>query len=50
MGPKVQAALNFVEAGGREAIITHLFRVQDALAGGAGTRISAAAEPIRSGS
>jgi carbamate kinase len=50
MGPKVQAALNFVEAGGREAIITHPFRVQAALAGDAGTRVSAAAEPIRSGS
>ena len=31
MGPKVQAAVNFVEWGGRQAIITHLIRALDAL-------------------
>lgn len=39
MGPKVRAAVSFVEAGGREAIITHLHSVGDALAGKTGTRI-----------
>ncbi len=47
MGPKVQAALNFVEAGGREAIITHLFRALAALDGEAGTVLRAAADFIR---
>jgi carbamate kinase len=41
MGPKVEAAAQFVEAGGREAVITSLERAADALAGGAGTRIVA---------
>ncbi len=40
MGPKVQAALDFVEAGGRQAIITQLFRVLAALAGETGTVVS----------
>lgn len=40
MGPKVQAALDFVEAGGQQAIITQLFRVLAALAGETGTVIS----------
>lgn len=39
MRPKVEAAIAVARAGG-EAIITALDRVQDALAGGAGTRIS----------
>lgn len=39
MGPKVQAAANFVEGGGKEAIITHLHSVARALAGETGTRI-----------
>jgi carbamate kinase len=39
MGPKVRAAAGFVEAGGREAIITHLHKVSDALDGKTGTRI-----------
>jgi carbamate kinase len=42
MGPKVEAGLRFVEAGGGEAIITSLARVSAALAGEAGTRIVAA--------
>ncbi|MCU0307281.1 MAG: carbamate kinase [Thermoleophilia bacterium] len=41
MGPKVDAAARFVEAGGREAIITSLEHAADALAGRAGTRIAA---------
>ncbi|MDQ2810286.1 MAG: carbamate kinase [Chloroflexota bacterium] len=40
MGPKVQAALDFVEAGGRQAIITQLLRVLAALAGETGTVVS----------
>lgn len=39
MGPKVEAAVRFVEAGGRRAIITSLERGPDALAGRAGTRV-----------
>jgi carbamate kinase len=41
MGPKVEAAIQFVEGGGRDAIITSLDRAADALAGSAGTRIVA---------
>jgi len=39
IGPKVEAAVEFVEAGGREAIITSLPAVGAALDGRAGTRI-----------
>ncbi len=39
MGPKVQAALRFVEAGGKQAIITHLHKAIDALEGKTGTSI-----------
>jgi carbamate kinase len=41
MGPKVDAAVRFVEAGGREAIITSLERAREALDGRAGTRVVA---------
>ena len=41
MGPKVRAAVGFVEAGGREAIITHLRSAMSALEGNTGTRIVA---------
>jgi len=41
MGPKVQAAVNFVESGGRQAIITQLFSALPALAGETGTVVSA---------
>jgi carbamate kinase len=41
MGPKVEAAAQFVEAGGEHAIITSLERVADALRGRAGTRVVA---------
>jgi carbamate kinase len=39
MGPKVEAAIAFVESGGREAVITSIGRLGEALAGEAGTRI-----------
>lgn len=39
MGPKVQAAMQFVEAGGGTAVITSLERIADAVAGTAGTRV-----------
>lgn len=40
MGPKMQAAIDFVEGGGREAIITSLEATAQALAGTTGTRIT----------
>ncbi len=39
MGPKVEASVRFVEAGGREAIITSLDRVRAAMDGDAGTHV-----------
>ena len=39
MGPKVEAAIRFVEGGGEQAVITSLERAPDALDGSAGTRI-----------
>jgi carbamate kinase len=39
MGPKIEAAIAFVEAGGREAIITSLPGMRAALEGRTGTRI-----------
>jgi len=39
MGPKVQAAVNFVDAGGQRAVIADLDEAQLALAGGAGTDV-----------
>ena len=41
MGPKVEAALRFVEAGGREAVVTSYERLSPALQGRAGTHIKA---------
>jgi carbamate kinase len=43
MGPKVEAALGFLESGGGEVLITSPERLVDALDGAAGTRIVAAA-------
>jgi carbamate kinase len=40
MGPKVEAAIRFVEGGGREAIITSLDKTAEALAGTTGTRVT----------
>ncbi|MBN2154530.1 MAG: carbamate kinase [Candidatus Lokiarchaeota archaeon] len=37
MGPKVQAAINFLEAGGERVIITSIEKIEDALNGKAGT-------------
>jgi carbamate kinase len=39
MGPKIEAAIRFVESGGRRTIISSLDRARDALAGEAGTTI-----------
>jgi carbamate kinase len=39
MGPKVEAAIEFVEAGGERAVITSLDRIAQAAAGRAGTTI-----------
>jgi len=39
MGPKVEAAIRFVEGGGHQAIITSLDRTGAALEGATGTRI-----------
>ncbi len=41
MGPKIQAAVQFVDASGGTAIVTSLDRIADAVAGRAGTRIVA---------
>jgi carbamate kinase len=41
MGPKVEAACRFVEAGGERAVITSLDRIADAVAGRAGTVVGA---------
>ena len=40
MGPKVEACINFVEGGGKRAIITSLSKALAALNGEAGTTIS----------
>ena len=40
MGPKIEAAIEFLEAGGREVVITRPELMKAALAGRAGTRIS----------
>jgi carbamate kinase len=40
MGPKIEAAIAFAEAAGREAIITSLPGLRTALAGRAGTRVA----------
>lgn len=41
MGPKVEAAVQFVQRGGQLSVITSLDKAVEALAGSAGTRISA---------
>jgi len=40
MGPKIQAAINFLNWGGEEAIITSIDKVKEALGGIAGTKIT----------
>ena len=39
MKPKVEATVDFVEAGGDRAIITSAERIDDAIAGDAGTQV-----------
>ncbi len=39
MGPKIQAAIEFVRGGGREVVITSPAKLVDALAGTSGTRV-----------
>ena len=39
MGPKVEAAIRFIEGGGRRAVIAHLDAAEAALAGEAGTQV-----------
>ncbi len=41
MGPKIQAAINFIESGGKSVIITSVENMSEALAGKTGTRIAA---------
>jgi carbamate kinase len=41
MGPKVDSAISFVEAGGEHAVITSLPGLRDALAGNGGTHVIA---------
>jgi len=49
MGPKIQAAMDFVHHGGREAIITDIIHLPDAiLRGEAGTHIQLSADPVSS--
>jgi carbamate kinase len=38
MGPKVQAAINFLDSGGERAIITSIEKIKDAIEGNAGTQ------------
>ena len=45
MGPKIEAALAYLERGGRLVIITSPERIPEALHGMAGTRITLAPEP-----
>lgn len=40
MGPKVQSAIDFVEAGGARAVITSISRLPEALSGSAGTIVT----------
>ena len=39
MGPKIRAALKYIEGGGKETVISSLDHIMDALAGKTGTRI-----------
>ena len=39
MGPKIEAAVQFIENGGKRALITSLQRIEDAVEGRAGTEI-----------
>jgi carbamate kinase len=50
MGPKVEAACRFVEAGGERAVIASLDRIADATAGRSGTIVTAGATAGNGGS
>jgi carbamate kinase len=39
MGPKIEAAISFLESGGKEVIITSMDKAKQAILGKAGTRI-----------
>jgi carbamate kinase len=39
MGPKVEAAMQFIKSGGKRAVITSIQGIEDAVAGKAGTEI-----------
>lgn len=47
MGPKIEAAIRFVEAGGPEVLITSTATLGDALEGRTGTRVTLAGQPSR---
>jgi carbamate kinase len=47
MGPKIEAAIGYLERGGRLVIITSPERIPEALHGMAGTRITANADAAR---
>src|SRR5205085_3147779 len=46
MGPKIGAAMRFLELGGREVLITSPENIEEALAGRSGTRIIAEAPAL----
>jgi carbamate kinase len=50
MGPKVEACCRYVEATGGRAAIGALDRLQELLAGTAGTQIAAAGGAVKEGS
>jgi len=39
MGPKIESAIDFLESGGKEVVITSVLRMADAIRGYTGTRI-----------
>lgn len=39
MGPKIQAAITFLDGGGQEVLITSPYRLEEAVAGATGTRV-----------
>ena len=47
MGPKVDAAIRFIEGGGQRVIIAHLEQAREALAGKAGTHVVASDDALR---
>lgn len=47
MGPKIEAAVSFIENGGKEVLITSLERIREALDGKTGTRLGAETEPLK---